>query len=696
MQDRSAASNLFLVSFGLLVFELACIRWLPSNLRALSFFSNFVLLSCFLGMSLGLLRTGKGRLLAWTLPLLLAGMALVSRLDLGLSLQEDPDSIFFGADLIVQDGLAVPFWAVLTPVFVATAALFAGPGQEMGLQLRKLPPLQGYTINVAGSIAGILAFMAASHFSLPPACWFGVAGLSFVWVLRDRRGAMLVSLAALAVTLVLLVRLEGDNMWSPYNRITLQPQGSEIHLMVNGLAHQTMRSHTDPGTPPAYHLPHIVLKGASQGPPARMLIIGAGTGTDVSFALLHGAAHIDAVDIDPTILDLGRRMHPDRPYQDPRVTAYVDDGRAFLRRSTEKYDVISYAVVDSLTLLSQFGSVRLENYLFTEEALRDVRARLADDGVFVAYNQYRQPWLVARLYRLLQKVFGEDRVVVMLLPGQEVLSEGMAHGDTSAMFFAGNIDRVRELLAGRHVSIGVRKADGTSEAMALFPVERLEGLESRLTSDDWPFTYVRWPAVPPQNVMGVLLVAGLSVVLLALGGGLTPGRVQGHFLFLGAAFMLLETRGIARLALLFGSTWVSNSFTFLAILVLILAANLAAPRVRWSTRALYLGLGSWLLLDLAVPLSGLLFLPAEARAVVGCLLLFGPVFFAGLLFARSFSASTQPAADLGSNILGAMIGGCLENLCLVVGYGGLVWLVAGLYALSWLTMRRPSALSPTN
>ena len=51
-----------------------------------------------------------------------------------------------------------------------------------------------------------------------------------------------------------------------------------------------------------------------------MLVLGAGSGTDVVAALRHGARHVDAVEIDPVIVRLGRQYHPDQPYSDPRVT----------------------------------------------------------------------------------------------------------------------------------------------------------------------------------------------------------------------------------------------------------------------------------------------------------------------------------------------------------------------------------------
>ena len=132
-----------------------------------------------------------------------------------------------------------------------------------------------------------------------------------------------------------------------------------------------------------------------------------------------GAGHVDAVEIDPVINELGRLHHPNRPYSDPRVTIHLDDGRGFIRKTQSRYDLVSYAVVDSLALHSSYSSVRLESFLFTEQAFRDIKAKLKPGGVFAMYNFYRQGWVVGRLVKLAETVFGSKPIVISL-PYQDV------------------------------------------------------------------------------------------------------------------------------------------------------------------------------------------------------------------------------------------------------------------------------------
>src|SRR5262249_44384271 len=137
-----------------------------------------------------------------------------------------------------------------------------------------------------------------------------------------------------------------------------------------------------------------------------VLIIGAGSGNDIAHALRYDVDRIDAVEIDPVIQDIGIKSHPDRPYQNPRVIPHLDDGRHFLRTTYRDYDLVVYALVDSLVLHSSYANIRLESYLFPREAFEDIKRVLNPDGVFVTYNYFRQGWIVERVAAMAEYAFG--------------------------------------------------------------------------------------------------------------------------------------------------------------------------------------------------------------------------------------------------------------------------------------------------
>ncbi len=139
-----------------------------------------------------------------------------------------------------------------------------------------------------------------------------------------------------------------------------------------------------------------------------MLILGAGAGNDVAAALRHGAQHVDAVELDPIILRLGRQFHPENPYKSPNVTAHVNDARAFLKTTRNKYDLVVFAFLDSTTLLSGFSSLRLDNYVYTVESFGNARDVLSADGTLVLSFATGRNFATDRLYKSVAKAFGVE------------------------------------------------------------------------------------------------------------------------------------------------------------------------------------------------------------------------------------------------------------------------------------------------
>jgi hypothetical protein len=162
--------------------------------------------------------------------------------------------------------------------------------------------------------------------------------------------------------------------------------------------------------------------------------------------------------------------------------------------------------------------------------------------------------------------------------------------------------------------------------------------------------------------------------------------------FLGAGFMLLETKGVVHMALLFGATWLVNSIVFFAILTMILLANLYVTIVRPVRLApYYVLLIATLAVNAVVPMGVFLGLPGVSKMIASCATVYLPVFFAGVIFATAFRSSTRPDIDFGSNIGGIILGGLSEYLSLMIGFHHLLWVAIGYYVLSWVLSPRMGA-----
>jgi len=111
------------------------------------------------------------------------------------------------------------------------------------------------------------------------------------------------------------------------------------------------------------------------------LIVGGGTGSDARAASRNHYQHVTSVDIDAQIVALGREFHPEHPYRDPRVVTVIDDARAFFNRpSAEKYDIVCFGLPDSHAMSSAMSTLRLDNYVYTEEGIRAAWEKVGPGG----------------------------------------------------------------------------------------------------------------------------------------------------------------------------------------------------------------------------------------------------------------------------------------------------------------------------
>jgi spermidine synthase len=683
-RDGMSGWRTFLASFLVLFLEVALIRWMPAYIRLLAYFSNFILLASFLGIGVGcLLASSRVRLFPWFPALQAAVILAVYYFRLEISVPT-AGSIYFSSGTSDKSVVLVESTMLLPVLFVAVAALFATMAQRMGREMAVLPPLRGYTLNIAGSLAGVGAFAVISWLQLSPAWWFGLAFLSAVPLLfqaepepglgqegpapRARSAAApgrasvapgLLNVGILAVSLLVVQVMARGAIWSPYYKITVGTDGADTVVEVNNIFHQSMAPVEQKEY--FYQWPYAVFGDSFEN----VLILGAGSGTDVAAALRHGAKHVDAVEIDPAILRLGRERHPDHPYSDPRVTLVNDDARHYLRTSTKKYDLVVFALIDSLTMQSSFSGVRLESYMFTTESFRAVKDHLAPNGLLVVYNYFRERWLVDRLANTAAEAFGQEPRVHV--------HEARAY---LGVMLAG--PRLATLTAEPHVPDRVTAFNQSHAPAPARLHQRDTAIEP--ASDDWPFLYLRDRELPSHYgiTLALVLIVSAVVVLWATRG--QGGRWSWQFFLLGAGFMLLESKSIIQFALLWGSTWVVASLAIASVLTMALVANfiVATTEIRrpWLVGGALVAL---LAANYLIPVGRVGFESRGLESLFYAALVFSPILCAGLLFGSAIKQSTSLARDYGTNLLGAMLGGVGEYLSLVTGFRVLLFLIAACY-----------------
>jgi spermine/spermidine synthase len=643
--------QLFLASFLMLFVELVLIRWAGAYVVYLSYFANFILLGSFLGIGIGFLRAKRGPDLFRYSPV---ALALFTGLVVAFPATIDrtgSDLVYFGVQV---HGL--PVWVMLPFVFIATALTMTTVAHGVAVRFTKFSALEAYRLDILGSIAGIVTFSILGLAGLGPISWgIVIAGLFLALLLRP--SLLQVTAVVALVSVFAIGALRGNTIWSPYYRLVVEHVESNTYISANGVPHQAA---IPVGSNPDYEDIYDRLAR----PPQHVLVVGAGNGNDVATALEHGAQSIDAVEIDPKLMQIGIDFHPNHPYQDPRVNRIIDDGRAFLERTDRTYDLIIFALPDSLTLLAGQSALRLESYLFTQQAFESARDHLASGGVFAMYNFYREEWLADRLAGTMTTVFGN----------RPCLDLGKA-GETVGRF-----------------SIFVDSSDAASIRCATTwdPAGRTIVAPA---IDDHPFLYLKERTIPSKYLATLFLVLLASLVgIWVAGGAFRPMARYVDLFLMGAAFLLLETKAVVQFALLFGTTWFVNALVFAGVLVIVLLAIEVERRVRIGrTRLLFALLMLGLAVAWVVPTDALLSFSVVPRFLAATTLAFFPIFVANLIFAERFRDTADPTAAFGANLLGAMLGGTLEYLSLLIGFRALLFVVAALYLLAYVTRPRAEA-----
>ena len=486
--------QLILISAASLFVEMMMIRWVSSEIRIFAYFKNFVLVACFLGFGLGCYFSRRRvQLVAMITPMLLLTLILkapISRLRGCISAL--PSLLGPSAEVHVWGVPALPTsWAgvllalsFVVPLFALVAAAFIPFGQLVGWYLENAPQgVAAYSINVLASLAGIAGFTLLCFADQPPWVWFLVAGvllLAVFWRSRGARTSLAASLLVCAALLAIADQRNGPTYWSPYQKLALKPvyvDGSvgayslttndSIYQMIMNLSPEFVQSHPAtfqrfPLDRNSYNIPYRFYPA-----PPSVLVLGSGMGNDVAAAVRNGAGRVEAIEIDPMILKLGRELHFEHPYQSPRVHVIVDDARSYIENSHDQFDLIVFSLLDSHTTTSHFTNIRIDNYVYTREAFQRARQLLKPDGLFIVKFQVDNPWIAGRLFKLLRDTFGRDPIQ---------FQTDIGGVDVPGRFF---VSGSRERLAKATTDPELARYLATHGNM---PMET-----AMVTTDDWPY-----------------------------------------------------------------------------------------------------------------------------------------------------------------------------------------------------------------
>lgn len=720
MTDRQAERRvhveIFLISVIGLYLELLFIRWIGTEIRIFAYLQNTILVVCFLGLGIGFFTSRRPisvHRALFALVVLATVLAIPeSRFVLGRTssllsvLGEiniwDPGSAATtpGAVVGLMLGLGLAF-----AMMVLVLEPFIPIGRHLGRLLDgHRRPIVAYSVNVAGSLAGIWLFVGLSRLSQPPVVWFGVLALlvlPYLLALRPGRPVALIALASVPALVFLGQGSPGaiETVWSPYQKLELiafGPAGTPVvptaryQVLVNNSGYQLVLdlSSSGRGTAPrdeqrspvslsTYDVPALLHPN-----PEKVLVVGSGTGNDVAGLLRNGATNVTAVDIDPVIVSMGRRYHPERPYDSDRVETIVTDARSFFARTGEQYDLIVFGFLDSHTTTSMTNA-RLDHYVYTQESLERVGSLLREGGIVCLTFFPLRPFIVDRIAVQLREVFGE-RPLTYSFPLD-------AHGSEGVLFVAGDLETAR----GRIATLPELR-----RLIALAAADPVElAYDTPPATDDWPYLYLDQPRIPLLFVMlaGLLallvLYAGRTLDLPSTMDPRSWTREAWHFFFLGAAFLLLEVQNISKASVALGNTWAVNAVIITGVLAMVLAANalvIRSPRI--ALEPVYAALLLTVVMLYFVDLARLAFLPIVTKTILVGALTTLPMLFSGIAFARAFAVAGRKDHALGANLLGALVGAVLESASFLYGIKSLLLAVAFLYLAAAVT--RPGARSP--
>ncbi len=682
--------TLFVVSVIGLYLEMLLIRWIGTEVSIFAYLQNTVLVVCFLGLGMGCFISERPILPHRTLYPLTALVLLLSIPQTQAFLRNISLMLSALGDLVVWDEFitrtSFETFGSITLGLLATFILmlmlwevFVPLGQLLGRLLETHPrPILAYSVNVAGSLAGIWLFVLLTVFFVPPFGWFVILVclflvLALLWPHVRTWGNLSPLAVLLGLSAYSMVSSDAlETLWSPYQKIAIYEAPADnlsfshgvrvnnypfhgIARPVNSLDYNDSRI--------LYDLP-LLLHPQTE----KMLIVGSGGGNDIVGALRNGVDEVVAVEIDPAVIALGSRYNESKPYQHERVRVVNDDARSYFASSEERFDLVLLALLDSHTT-NAMTNARLDHYVYTREGLEKAKELLNESGVMVLTFFARRDYIADRIGAVLRDVWGASPLYFRMPMGDEEIG--------GVVFVVGNTEAVN-----RQLETNAQLRTLVENWRRRFPLELT--YTTRVTTDDWPYLYLAEASIPALYYL--LTMMTLCLALYARRRLALPqlsfrwNRTHWHFALLGAAFLLLEVQNISKSYVILGNTWTVNAIVISGVLLMVLAANaITAIFSRLPVRAAgILLVGSSIALYF-VDLAQFASLPYSLRVLVVGGLTTLPMLFSGVVFVSSFAKTPRKDLALGANLFGSLVGALLQSMTFVTGMKFLLLVVAALY-----------------
>ncbi len=680
--------NIVLAAGLSLFLELSIIRIHSSYLHFFSFLKNVSLISCFLGLGIGYsLVKHKIYSINWIYPLLTLQIIMLFFLNQTpistILINPIAEQITMGQDTARGISHLIIIYIFIVFIFLFNAMAFVPIGHLISKLMSEIDSLHAYSLNLVGSFLGILLFVFLSFILTSPVVWILVSFVFFLLIVKkDFQKYFLSIICVFILTLILTLNLKGkkETIYSPYQNISVEHLNTPLNPVIIQSSHifyqailnlsedlSWVYKNRAPGNifghnvdvkheREFYNIPYLITKNK----PEKVMIIGSGAGNDVAAANRFNIKEVDAVEIDPVIANLGIKYHPEFPYNPKGVNLVINDARSYIKNTKKKYDVIVYGLLDSQSNLSSKGGIRLDSYVYTVEAFSEAKDKLNNNGFICLSFFVQTPELGYKIFKMLEMSFGSKPLVLKSDVNDRYIFVATKNEENIVL------DKIKYF----------KKIESYNQ-------EKLYEID--LSTDNWPFIYMPSRTYPFTYLSIVILLIFSSVFFINRINKIKVKDFSFTCFFLGAGFMLIETKSITEMAKIFGSTWIVTSVVIGSILLMAFFANyLVIKKIKISSFQTYFLLFFSLFLGFYYSTYGFELIPKNIINFVLPLILALPILFSGLAFSKELFKLNSVSKALSSNILGAMFGGFLEYNSMYFGLSFLYFLAGFLYFLAFI------------